>query len=152
MKARICVQNTGREIYIQPCVNSIHNSQRLMNGTNGNCVDRYITCEEVILLNFSVPYPTTPPMCDQGSDPIDSSTSITDYPNVTISHKPESNTSSSQMSKVNNERDSLIISLGILAGILVILLVVVTSGWLWTCWTMKRNKATTPEHVRYKKR
>ena len=59
---------------------------------------------------------------------------------------------SSQISKVTDERDSLmvaVVSLGALVSILVILLVVVISGWVWTCWTMKRNKATTPEHVRY---
>ena len=60
---------------------------------------------------------------------------------------------SSQISKLTDERDSLmvaVVSLGALVGMLVILLAVVTSGWVWTCWTMKRNKATTSsEHVRY---
>jgi heme/copper-type cytochrome/quinol oxidase subunit 2 len=59
---------------------------------------------------------------------------------------------SSQISKVVDERDSLMVavmSLGILVGVLVVLLAVVTSGWVWTCWKMKRNKATTTEHVRY---
>ena len=60
---------------------------------------------------------------------------------------------SSQISKLTDERDTLmvaVVSLGALVGILVILLAVVTTGWVWTCWTMKRNKATTSsEHVRY---
>ena len=175
----ICSQIIGQEIHIQiepNCLRSIF-SFKLMNGTNRNCTDRDITCERTIINISSELYPTTPPMCDQTSDPPDdptscsstqcqpcptcsementittnSPTSTTDYP-VTTSNEPKSNTSSSQTSKVNNERDSLIISLGVLAGILVILLIMVTSGWIWTCWTMKRNKATTPEHVRYKKR
>ena len=59
---------------------------------------------------------------------------------------------SAQISKVIDERESLkviVTILGVLVGILVMLLAVVTSGWVWTCWTMKRNKTTTPEHVRY---
>ena len=186
---RICTQNTGQELYIQreqPCNNL--DRQSLMNEANRNCVNRDITCERAISLNFSELYPTTPLMCDQSSDPpddppddplysttqcqpcptcsemeytttTDSPTSTTDYPtgqcpNVVTSNEPKSNTNSSQTNnlKVTNERNSLIISLGVLVGILVILLIVVTSGWVWTCWTMKRNKATTQEHVRYKKK
>ena len=88
------------------------------------------------------------------SSPISCSTSSTHGPN---SSSPTSDTDSkvsSQISQVIDERDSLkiiVIALGVLVGILVTLLIVVTSGWVWTCWTMKRNKATTPEHVRYKK-
>ena len=75
------------------------------------------------------------------------------------SSSPTSDTDSqvsSQISQVIDERDSLkviVTALGVLVGILVTLLIVVTSGWVWTCWIMKRNKATTtPEHVRYKKK
>ena len=184
---RVCSQITGREIHIQIEPNCFRSRFSLMNGVNRNCVDHDITCGRTIInISLSELYPTTPPMCDQSSDPpddppddptscsstqcqpcpthsemeytttTDAPTSTTDHPtgqcpNVTTSNEPKSNTSSSQASKVNNKRDSLIISLGVLVGILVILLVVVTSGWVWTCWTMKRNKATTPEHVRYKK-
>ena len=148
----------------------------LMNGTNGSCVDHDITCRRPI--SFNELYPTTPPMYDYfdpSNDPtiqcqpcpcteMEHSTttgtpmSTTDYhtsqyPHVPISNEPtESNTNSPQISNVIKERDNLwviAISLGVLVGILSVLLVVVTSGWVWTCWTMKRTKATTPEHVRY---
>ena len=145
---RVCSQIIGQEIRIQIEPHCFRYIFSLMNGTNRNCVDHDITRERTII-NISEVYPTTPPT-------IGSSTSTTDYPtcqcpNVATSNinEPKSNTGPSQTSKVNKERDSLTISLGVLVGILVILLVVVTSGWVWTCWTMKRNKATTPEHVRY---
>ena len=97
---------------------------------------------------------TSPTYGPTSSSPISGSTSPTYGP---TSSSPVSDTDSkvpSQISQVIDERDSLkviVIGLGVLVGILVTLLMVVTSGWVWTCWTMKRNKATTPEHVRYKK-
>lgn len=58
-----------------------------------------------------------------------------------------------QVSKLINERDKLraaVVSLGVLMGVLVILLAVVITGWVWTCWKMKRYKATdtTQENLR----
>lgn len=147
-----------------------------MNGRNGTCDDHDLTCGRVNIVPLSETFPatSTPPMCDNNSDPPDdpdptysttqcqpcpctemehsttphSPTPTTDNPttqhsNVPTTSEPKSNTSSSQMSKVINERDSLratVISLGVLVGILVVLLVVVTSGWVWTCWTMKSSK------------
>ena len=168
---RICSQDTGRELRIQIEQRCNHIKPSLRNRTNGNCIDTNITCGRAT--SFSEPYPTLPPMCDQSFDPPyyrpdDYSTTqcqscLTCYetinyligqrPIVTTSSEPKLNTSSSKTNnlKVTDKRDSLIISLGILVGILVILLIVVASGWVWTYWTMKRNKAaTTPEYVRYK--
>ena len=55
-------------------------------------------------------------------------------------------------SEVGQPGESLIVkSLGALVGILLILLAVVTTGWVCTCWTMRqreRNK-TNSEQVRY---
>ena len=148
----------------------------LMNGTNGSCVDHGITCGRPI--SFNELYPTTPPMYDY-SDPSDdpitqcqpcsytemehsmttgTPMSTTDYhtsqyPYVPTSNDPtESNTNSPQISNAIKERDNLrviAISLGVLVGILAVLLVVMISGWVWTCRTTKKIKATTPEYVRY---
>ena len=84
----------------------------------------------------------------------DCPTSPTNEPTSSISTlNTESQTKlSSQISKLTDERDGLmvaVVSLGALVGILLVLLAVMTSVWVWTCWTMKRNKATTSEHVRY---
>ena len=65
--------------------------------------------------------------------------------NAPTSTMPTSATESevlSQINKVIDERDNLMVtvtSLGVLVGVLVVLLIVVTSGWVWTCWRMKRE-------------
>ena len=33
--------------------------------------------------------------------------------------------------------------LGVLMGLLTLILVVVTTGWVWTCWTMKKQSNRT---------
>ena len=36
-----------------------------------------------------------------------------------------------------------ITALGVLVGLLLLLLAVVTAGWMWTCWTMNYRGGTT---------
>ena len=90
--------------------------------------------------------PTTTP------DPPKTSSGCPTSPSDVTTLSTESEVSS--QTSIADERDSLkviVTTLGVLVGILVILLAVMISGWVWTCWTMKRNKATTTEHVRYRK-
>lgn len=82
---RICSQITERELHIQIeqlCLPS--DRQRLMNGTNRNCVDRDTACGTATSLNFSEPYLTTPPMFDQSSDPPDYRPIVIQLPNVIL--------------------------------------------------------------------
>ena len=169
---RICLQITIQGIRIQTerdCFRvSVNPSPSPMNGTNGTCVDHPFNCGIDHTISFSQLYPTISPMCDYSTTTCQPCPEMPEYsrtPNSPISttddhtlssqypNEPKPNTSSSQISTVINERDNLraiVISLGALVGILVVLLIVVTSGWVWTCWITKRNKATTSEHVRYR--
>jgi hypothetical protein len=39
---------------------------------------------------------------------------------------------------------------GAMVGVLMLLLIVVTAGWVWTCWTVrkKRNLEVRPQNIR----
>ena len=110
-------------------------------------------CVDVLRNNHPVlreicPHPRTvlSEMCT-GSPLIDSQTPITTPASI-----PSSNIILSNTNEEGRPGKSLIVtSLGVLVGMLVVLLAVVTTGWVCTCWTMRqreRNK-TNSEQVRY---
>ena len=59
--------------------------------------------------------------------------------------------SQTKASGQTGEDNVMVTSLGVLVGILLVLLMVVTIGWVWTCWIMRRRERnkTNSEQVRY---
>ena len=60
-------------------------------------------------------------------------------------------TSQTKIMDRTKEQDVVITSLGVLVGLLVVLLAVVTTGWVYTCWimTQKEKNKIKSEQVRY---
>ena len=58
--------------------------------------------------------------------------------------EPET-TSEVELNLCNNS--TTVVALGALAGLLLVLLAVVTAGWIWTCWLM-RERRMNPDQIR----
>ena len=72
-------------------------------------------------------------------------TAMANFLNDTTLTQMAYNTIASEASepKLNVETSSsLLVVLGILLGLSVVILITLTIGWMWTCWTMKRNYKT----------
>ena len=84
------------------------------------------------------------------SPPIDPDTPTTSASPTLLTSSPATE---SQIKGADQSRENIAAkTLGVLVGVLLVLLVVVTIGWVWTCWTMRqkeRNKTNNSDQVRY---
>ena len=57
----------------------------------------------------------------------------------TVTHTQMMTTQPTKLCKCQAAGSATSIGLGVVVGLLVALLVVVTTGWMWTCWCMKKR-------------